>query len=569
MFVLPGTAQLLVYNAIQVLLLILISSGASGIIAAIPSFVASVLSTAVISASLAFSDKATIASFRRASAVVLAGGVAWTICSTSGFAFAWFSGMGAAVQNSVFFGVFLCWGLEFLIINGAFTKSTGIALVVAAIHPITTFSILRTASVQAQPDVYPVIFGIAAFIIIGSFIFLLRRKRTSMGLDALGLFQAFMKTWVGGTSTELEGMINKHTQSAELTSKVMRFESEGTTIFIVLPAVHPGPFHSVGSYNLPGAIVKEFSGIGHALTLHRPGGHERNLATVTDTVEYARQLREFASRLPTSSDLAKLRGPFRTEDGTATITGLAFSDDALLTVTFAPRGADDLDAQVEEKVEQLARESGLKASVVDAHNSIGHERLSPEVAGPEWKALARRLASERGGPFRVAYAHSGETDFKRGADVTENGMSMMMIETGGTKEVLILADANNAVPTLRGETEAALKSEGYGLIELCTSDSHDLAARGLTVARGYHALGESTPTQSIASTIVKMAKLAEPRLAACKYGSGTLVSNLQVFGSAALDEFAKITQSSSRLGRAYLKFAAVSVMVLLLSSILS
>jgi predicted neutral ceramidase superfamily lipid hydrolase len=142
-----------------------------------------------------------------------------------------------------------------------------------------------------------------------------------------------------------------------------------------------------------------------------------------------------------------------------------------------------------------------------------------------------------------------------------------MFEVDHTKHVLVLADANNAVPPLRAELERAMDSAGYRLVEFCTSDSHNLAARGLTVARGYQALGEETNVESIAKLVIEMAKLAETRLSPCAYGSGLLTSKVRIFGSKALDEFATITQASSKLGRAYLKFATASVIVLLLFSL--
>jgi predicted neutral ceramidase superfamily lipid hydrolase len=113
----------------------------------------------------------------------------------------------------------------------------------------------------------------------------------------------------------------------------------------------------------------------------------------------------------------------------------------------------------------------------------------------------------------------------------------------------------------------ALKLAGYDLVEFCTSDSHNLAARGLTVERGYEALGEATPPASIAGAVVKMARLAESMLAPAEYGSAQSRSRVRVFGSKALDEFASITQSSLRFSKNYLKFAVATVAVLLLLSV--
>jgi predicted neutral ceramidase superfamily lipid hydrolase len=137
-----------------------------------------------------------------------------------------------------------------------------------------------------------------------------------------------------------------------------------------------------------------------------------------------------------------------------------------------------------------------------------------------------------------------------------------MLDSDGTKSVIVLADANNAVPQLHGQAAKALAASGYQLVELCTSDSHDLAARGLTVNRGYKALGEDTAVESIAGLVVGLAKLAESRLAECSYGSGKLESEVSVFGSESLEEFAAMTQSSSRFAKRYSRIVALSTAVL-------
>jgi len=67
--------------------------------------------------------------------------------------------------------------------------------------------------------------------------------------------------------------------------------------------------------------------------------------------------------------------------------------------------------------------------------------------------------------------------------------------------------------------------------------------------------------------VVDIAKLAETRLSQSSYGSGLFTSTVKVFGAKALEEFAVITQSSSALARRYFRFAAVSVAILLILSL--
>ncbi len=568
LFVLPSAPVLLLYSAIASFFLSIASRGTGGITSFLPALVVFALSVSAVSSALLLVDRKTIATFRRTNAVLLAGEILWLFCAACGIVYSRLGGSTYALSNALLFGAFVCAGLEFLAINGAFTGKTALALGLAVIHPASTLTILRFAELSRRLDPITFLTGTFAFSTIAAFTFLLKRRKTSLGYSALSLFQAFMKTWTSGQPSDLETIISDHADDVQITTKVLRFQTGAGDTFIVLPGVHPGPFHPVGSYDLPGVLSGAFKGLGPVMTLHRPGGHERNLATREETTRYAAQTSEFARRVSPSAEPAAMKGPIRAQIGKASVNSTAFSRDLLLTVSFAPLGSDDLSASAEEELSGPASAAGFDVSIVDAHNSLDHQQESLDTDEPGWSRLFDQTKQAEAMPFKVGYSHSSELGFEAREDLTENGVGLLMVETSRGKFVLIIADANNAIPSLRTEVAEALRSSDYELIELCTSDSHNLAARGLTVPRGYKALGEATAPESILKLVVGLAKLAEERLAPSRYGSGQLTSNSKVFGSKALEEFAGITQSSSKLGRAYLRFATVSVAALLLLSLL-
>lgn len=485
-----------------------------------------------------------------------------------GATYAWSSGSSISLTNALLFGAFVCTGFEFLVIDGAFEKNAPLSLVLAVIHPASTVVIIRLPELSSRFDLIATSSGVIALVLFVAFPILLRSRKTSLGHDALSLFQAFMKTWTAGRSDELEKVIVDHSEEAEVTTKVLRFRTKAGDTFLVLPGVHPGPFHPVGSYDLPGVVSKAFKELGPVMTLHRPGGHERNLPTRAETLKYALSVGELARSITPDDKRAVLRGPEHAQVGKAAACALAFSEDMIITMSFAPLGSDDIDTRVEAELAKSASSMGFDLSVVDAHNSIDHNLESPVTDDPGWSQLFEVIGRAKPEPFGVAYSHSSEVGFVGGSDLTENGIGLFLVQTEGTKSALVLADANNSTPNMREEVAKALESSGYGLIEFCTSDSHNLAARGLTVERGYEALGEATSTKSIADLVIKMAKLADTRLAPADYGSAKMESKVKVFGSKALEEFAAITQSSSRFSLGYFRFSVVVVAVLFAASIL-
>jgi len=557
----------LLLGGIVSFLISVLSRGFAGVISFFAAFAVFILSGFAVSSALRIVDKNTIATFRRTQAVLFAGEVAWLIAAALGAFYAWYSQSPYPVTNALLFGALVCAGIEFIVINGVFAKSTTLSFGLAALHPASTITVIRLQELVGHFDVIAASSAVVALALICAFPLMLRRRQTSLGHDALSLFRAFMKTWTAGDPTELERIIADHSEDVEITTKVLRFRTASGDTFLVLPGVHPGPFHPVGSYDLPGVIDRSFKELGPVMTLHRPGGHERNLATREETLKYSVKVSELARSITPKTDGAMLRGPIHSQVGKATVSASAFANDMILTLSFAPLGSDDLDTKVEVELIKPASQAGFDLSVVDAHNSIDHEQESPVTDDPGWNQIFESARVAKAEPFSTAYSHSSEVGFSGRGDLTENGIGLFMVEAG-SKSVLVLADANNAVPGLRAQVAKALDSSGYALIEFCTTDSHNLAARGLTVARGYEPLGEATPPASIADLVVKMAKLAETRLAPAAYESGQAKTMVRVFGSKALEEFATMTQSSSKFSSTYARFATLVVGALLIVSVI-
>lgn len=567
LFALPSTSVLLVYGGIASLALILLSKGTSGLPSFVPTYVVFVLSGSAISSALQVVDRKTIATFRRTQALLLGGEALWILIAVMGAIYAWSSNSAHPLTNALLFGAFVSAGFEFLVINGAFEKSATLSLILAAIHPASTLLVVRPPQLSGQLDLVAVSAGIVALATFVAFPILLKRKKTSLGFDALSLFQAFMKTWTSSRADELEGVIAAHSEEVEVTTKVLRFRTKSGDTFLVLPGVHPGPFYPIGSYDLPGVMARAFKELGPVMTLHRPGGHERNLSTRADTQNYALRVVELAKTVIVDGNSAVLRGPMHVRVQNASVSASTFSDDMVMTVSFAPFGSDDINTSTEAELARPASELGFDLSIVDAHNSIDPNLQSPVTADPGWRQLFETTKTAKPEHFSVAYSHSSEVGFTGHGDITENGVGLFMVQTGTTKSALVLADANNSVPSLREEVAKALGSAGYGLVEFCTSDSHNLAARGLTVERGYEALGEATPPSAITELAVKMAKLADSRLTPASYGSAKMQTKVRVFGANALEEFAAMVQSSSRFSSGYFRFAAAAVAVLWVASV--
>ena len=568
LFALPSTPVLLLYGAVVTLALAILSGGTGGLLSFVSAFIVFVFSGVAIASALQVADRRTIATIRRSQALLVGGESLWILVAAMGAVYAWSSNSSYPLTNALLFGAFISTGFEFLVINGAFEKSASLSLLLAAVHPTSTLLVVRLSNLSGHLDPIAFSSGAAALAVFVAFPMILKREKTTLGFDTLGLFQAFMKAWTSSRADELEEVIAAHSEEVEVTTKILRFRTRLGDTFLVFPGVHPGPFYPIGSYDLPGVVSRAFEDLGQVMTLHGPGGHERNLATRAETLNYALAIAGLAKNVAVDDAHALLRGPTQAKVGNASVSASAFSADLVLTISFAPLGSDDIDTSAEAELKGPASELGFDLSVVDAHNSIDPNLQSPATADPGWKQLYQAIRSSEPERFSAAYSHSDEVGFKGQGDITENGMGLFLIQTRESKSALVLADANNSVPGLREEVAKTLHTAGYGLIEFCTSDSHNLAARGLTVERGYEALGEATPPREIAELALKMAKLADSKLTPASYGSAKVQSRTRVFGARALEEFATITQSSARFAKRYFRFATATVAALWVVSIL-
>ena len=95
------------------------------------------------------------------------------------------------------------------------------------------------------------------------------------------------------------------------------------------------------------------------------------------------------------------------------------------------------------------------------------------------------------------------------------------------------------------------------LIELCTSDTHNSAARYLS-SRGYRALGEDSNRDALVATIKRLEKLAEGRLSRGEVTTITSHLTLPLIGDKSIADFATLTKETLSFTKAYASAALAS-----------
>lgn len=525
--------------------------------------VAGLLALFVVVSAIRISDKNSIISVRRTFALFLISSLIWLFILTIGTLDSVLTNQPSPKFNAFLFGGFLAMSFELVVINGLFMRRTSQSLGLAVIHPISLFGVILPKSGAILLDyIVPCSTGLVMVLTTVVFLRKLGRFRTKHGITPLQLLQAFMKTWVAKHPSQLETYFEMYSENETVHTKIFSFLTEDKKITLILPGLHPGPFFPVGSYNLSERIFETLNEDAASIVLHSTGGHERNLPKNEYTNLYSTRLGEFVKSL-TADQSGGFRGPLRRKFGITTVTSLALGNQILAIVSRAPFNSDDLDPEIIKDATAIARERNLDLSLVDAHNSIGGQSGSSErIRKEDWIALLDGLVSSKEQNFMVGYAHSSEISFKHGSDISDAGIGVLFIETDIFKGVLIAADSNNVKVGLRQKLDDKLREEGMELIELCTSDTHNLAARSL-VSRGYFALGESTPVEQIIKAIMELVHNAQKRLARCKYTTGDFSIDMPLIGVESLNDFASLTDKTIEFTKSYLKKTVPLTIVLL------
>ena len=110
------------------------------------------------------------------------------------------------------------------------------------------------------------------------------------------LIQAYVTSASKNDPTEMEQIIERKAKPSTVSTTQIKFQSNDKQVrfSMVLPDIHPGPFHPVGGSNIPYLIYKNMDST--AMVMHSISNHDLNLpsqeevnnylTSISDTVSY-------------------------------------------------------------------------------------------------------------------------------------------------------------------------------------------------------------------------------------------------------------------------------------------
>jgi putative membrane protein len=441
-------------------------------------------------------------------------------------------------------GMLLAAGMRVSIFTSVFGASIGRALAVCLVQPLLLFfAFVPFQYFGILADPVGLGFGALFVVLAAMWAAMVDRAGRPNITSTFKVLQAFLSAWTENKTGGIEEYLESKSSIESVSTKVLRLiPATGMDIAMVLPDIHPGPFGTIGGSNLPYVLFEKFSR--RALVMHSVSDHSLNIPSGKEVKRYTDDLR----RLATVDSGQTCSEPVQRKKGDATATAIAFGKSALLMLSLAPRGMEDVPQAVKDELEAHAGRLGFASLlVVDCHNAMG--KHIGDADRTDLLAAATECLDELRGKeqhkFSAGFASIDPSDpLARSSELGQAGLAVIVLNVQGRNYAIGWADSNNMENSVRDRVIA--KVQDVTMLEVCTSDTHSTS--GKRTREGYFSLGSTENPDRIADAFLQLCRSAAKDARECRFDLASATSDVKVMGvqfgdySAALDKSMNITK---------------------------
>ncbi len=448
----------------------------------------------------------------------------------------------------VTFGMFLFASFRI----GIYTTTLGVNLkkawMICFVQPIAMFLVLvpQELWVSMLSDPLSLGYGIS-FMIIASVWSVLTDRAGRPGMESTHkTIQAYLASQ-GNDFTDAEEIMEKRSNESNVTTSQIRFSTQnGKEFRMVLPEIHPGPYHPVGGSNIPYLIYKNLSS--SAMVMHSISNHALNLPSRNEVEKYLKNLEKSEIK----DHGMQCTEPVIVQINKSRVIGLLFGNNPLLFLSLSPHGMEDIPNYMKTEIEQYAKNRNyMKPMIVDCHNAMGEE-ISNEDGEDMLKAAKScldTLITKNSFPIELGYANTDGMDVWT-EDLGMGGLGIVCIKINGKKYFLGWADANNMENGVREKIIDIFTKRDYQLLEICTSDTHFAPVKARN-RNGYYQLGLITSAEKLSKWFFEIAKIAETDITSAKFEILENKTEVKVMGQSIYEDYSKALDNSLRITKAF------------------
>ncbi len=465
------------------------------------------------------------------------------------------AGMPASIilskEPSLFFvgfGMFLAASFRI----GIYTTTLGVSIkkawAICLVQPLAMFLVLIPNELWITVLAEPVTLGYSImFLVIASAWSILTDRAGKPGMKSTHrVIQAYIASQ-GNDYTEVEKIIEQRSDKTTVSTSQIRLRTKDNHEFrMVLPEIHPGPFHPVGGSNIPYLIYRNMDS--SAMVMHSISDHALNLPSKNQVENYLNNLNNSSIR----EEGLTCTEPVTVQINKSRVTGLLFGNSPLLLLSLSPHGMEDIPSYIKTEIEQYAKNRNYTSTmIVDCHNAMG-----PEITGDDAQDMLKAakscldsLITKDNFTIEFGYANSDNMDVWA-EDLGMGGLGVVCLKINGKKYFVGWADANNMENGVREEIVGIFAARGYRLLEICTSDTHYAPVKARN-KNGYYQLGLITETDKLAGWLMSIAKVAE-KTSAAKFEILENRTDVRIMGQRIFDDYSKALDRALDITKSFL-----------------
>ena len=479
----------------------------------------------------------------------LFGNLIWLLTVVMGIA----ASIVLAKELSLFFitfGMFLFASFRI----GIFTTTLGVNIkkgwAICLVQPLAMFLVLIPSNMWVELIFDPVTlgYGISFFIIASVWSALTDRAGRPEMESTHKTIQAYLASQKNDFS-EAEEIMEQRSSKTKVSTTQIRLHSptQKTDFRMVLPEIHPGPYHPVGGSNIPYLIYKNLDS--SAMVMHSISDHSLNLPSRNEVENYLKNL----DNCVTKEEGLTCTEPVTVQINKARVIGLLFGNNPLLFLSLSPHGMEDIPSYMKTEIEQYAKNRNYsKPLIVDTHNAMGKE-ISQEDGENMLKAAKScldTLIGKESYPIEFGYANSEDMDVWT-EDLGMGGLGIMCLKIKDQKYFLGWADANNMENGVREKIVKNFADKNYNLLEICTSDTHFARVKARN-KNGYYHLGLITSADKLSNWMLEIAKNAESKITAAKYEILENQTEVKIMGEGIYEDYSKALDNSLKITKGFM-----------------
>src|SRR5215207_2641111 len=469
-------------------------------------------------------------------------------------------------MDYVIAGMLLAVGFRIGLFISVFGASTPRAILVSFIQPVIFFFAFMPPSSYHSivTQGYAGIASGAILLAIGIVWTVIADRAGRPGVKStFGLLRAFLVAWSENRVDMIEELIEAKAHKNLITTKVIRFLFAGNQAAIVLPEVHPGPFSMVGGSNLPYVLYEKFSK--RALVMHSVSDHSLNIPSKKEVEKYVKDLRQMITKEKGGTCSA----PVQVRINKSTSTGIAFGNTAMVMLSLAPTGMEDIPRAVSSELESFGATIGFSdVLVVDCHNAMGKQLDDSDrndlIASA--KQCLDQLKKQPQKRFKVGFASLDDGDHSmidRTDELGQGGLAVLVLSIGNKNYVIGWADSNNMENTARDYIVSKINnnSNATTMLEICSSDTHSTS--GKRTREGYFALGTTTNLDKIATAYIQLCSKAAEMAAESAFELAFAQSAIKVMGKKQFEDYSSALDRSVNVTKIFVAITVAGFIAML------